>query len=116
MNTNRKHKLPPEWVDRIFQRLDEIYQGQWSLICKGKESEMKEMWASGLCDLGPEEIRKGIVYCRESLAQPPTIVQFHFACKGALPQKKRPVELTDEAREVGQKHIKHIMESLGMKK
>jgi len=80
MNSHRTHdfKLDPAWIDRIFERLTEIWQQDF-LINHPNLEESKRFWGVALYNLSSDEIKHAIEIChflKTRRAQPPHALEF----------------------------------------
>jgi hypothetical protein len=112
-----KFSLPPEWIERIFKRFDEIWSERFlNQFNSDKDFEIaKKQWQCGLYGLNAEQIRKGLDLCRSHYVQkPPHVVEFYHYCKGhklPLPSKPTP-PISTEQREIAGKYLKLIRDKL----
>ena len=82
----KDYKLPPEWIDRIFTRLTDIFKEQWTEPLKDpwRLEIVKMQWGGGLYGLTGDEIRKALQDCRR-MNQPPTPMEFYSLAKRYIP-------------------------------
>jgi len=78
-------RLPMEWVERIFERMECIYKNRW-LEFVGNENQqliLKTIWSTGLSGLDAIAIKKALSMC-ESFphASIPTHIEFYHYAKG----------------------------------
>lgn len=78
--------LPPEWIDRLFERLWAVYGTKFSDFWKGQELQsVKDMWAREMAGFTAEEIRAGLRAMRRSNpAWPPSLYEFLDLCRPPL--------------------------------
>ena len=110
------YKLPTEWVDRIFQRLEEIYGCKWKIEIQGKESLYREIWCTGLFGLTKEQVKKALAICEIfKHADIPNHIEFYHAAKG-LPYNRRPIrkplDIGTRSLKVAEKHLSDIRRTL----
>lgn len=78
--------IPPEWIDRIFHRLGEIYGAGFTDRIRSTDSfyELeKTRWRNGLYGATADEIKKVIELCRIGIIRrPPSVIDFYHYCKG----------------------------------
>ena len=78
--------LPEEWIERIFQRMENFYLSLWKdRFGEIPRERVKRPWAEELAGYSAAEIKRGLDVCR-TLKFPPTLPEFLSAC--------RPVEVT----------------------
>lgn len=78
-------KLPREWVERIFERLECVYKERWAI--KYNDPAIRDLlitqWSSGLAGLSSNEIRKALAICeRYPYDAIPTVIEFYHYAKG----------------------------------
>jgi hypothetical protein len=108
------YKLPAEWVDRIFLRLNEIYgdkfMGQFS---KPEYIDLaKTVWRGGLAGLNSSEIKHALSICLNELSTPPNCIEFfHYAKKYRVPPppKVEPTKASQEVHKLYMDKIKGIL-------
>lgn len=86
-------KLSLEYVNRIFQRLEEIYKEAWTETHKNqilKDSHIV-MWQSALAGVTVDEIKKALELCEKSdRTFPPHAIEFWQYAKGHTRPRIRP--------------------------
>lgn len=85
MDESKFNKLPLEWVDRIFMRLESIYGDKWKELLpnEGKKQLYQKIWSTGLSGLKATEIQKALDACRSGdKYYPPTHIEFYHYAKG----------------------------------
>ena len=109
-------KLPPEWIDRIFERLQCIYKEKWTSMFGSPEKERlaKIMWSSGLTGLSAEEIKKALAACEcFPHYHPPVWTDFYHYAKGFKTPPRRKEELTPMGDpEIAKKYLQSIKKGL----
>lgn len=107
------YKIPAEWVDRIFLRLEYTFQEKWtSRFTKRDILEIEKMrWASALYKISANEVKRGIEACA-NLRYPPTPIEFYDYAKGYKPIPRPKPEMKPVNREAGQKAIAEIKRNL----
>lgn len=115
------HKLPMEWIDRIFMRLEYIYGKKWTeQFCdKDRERIYKVMWQSGLMNCTATEIKRAIDVCMKELemlkdkANPPHMIEFWNYAKGhRIPHLTTEKKMTANPQ-VARKAMDEINRKLG---
>lgn len=77
--------IPTEWVDRIFQRMEEFFQDDWRKLVEGKHHVFHPQWQMGLIGLNSDDIKKGLAIAKWMAAKnlkPPTVIEFFHYTKG----------------------------------
>lgn len=108
-------KLPIEWIDRIFSRLNDIYGRRFLLkfndpvIC-----ELERMrWQTALYGCNAEEIKKTLELCRAGqIKDPPHAIEFFHYCKGhkiGIPVVAKNT-MTQPKKEIAEQYLKLIRE------
>ena len=89
-------KLPMEWIDRLFDRLEAIYQDKWRAYYSNpqKISLYKSIWSTGLSGLTPEEIRNALAKCYSNTTLPNPITFYHMAKNLGLVPKPKEEKIT----------------------
>ena len=78
METAKVYRLQDKWIDRIFQRMQEIFGEQWADPTQAPG--LKELWAHALHGLTGEQIRYALEFYDASRpTRPPTQIEF-FNC------------------------------------
>lgn len=110
------YKVPVEWVDRIFVRLNEIYGDRF--IDKFGKPEIYELertrWQSALIGCTAEEIKRVIEYCRTGfIKDAPNAIEFFHWCKGhkITPPKPHTVNAAPKS-EIAKQYMDLIREKL----
>jgi hypothetical protein len=115
MDNIKKNKLPEEWIERIFQRFEEIYKKAWTTPRSPSTTMyaafLKDEWSRTLKELTAEEIRKGIQECKDHSINPPTKEEFYKFCKG-LP---KDAIIQEEKSQTAREHLEDIKKKLGIK-
>lgn len=73
--------LQKEWVERIFQRLKEIYGQRWIEYCGDvyRTNLLIILWSNALTGSSPEEIKYAINMCKNNSSSPiPTPIEFYY--------------------------------------
>lgn len=118
-------KLPMEWVERIFERMECIYKDRWTSLVgnEGRKSILKTMWSTGLSGLDAHAIKKALSMC-ESFphASIPTHIEFYHYAKGIrTPVRTSSVKYQSPNApqpgnpEVAKEHLAKIREQLSSK-
>jgi hypothetical protein len=80
-------KPPMEWIDKLFNCLEEFYGERWSKsVCQKEYKEIARiMWQSALQGLCYEEIRDTLVFLKreskKNYAKPPNHLAFYSIAK-----------------------------------
>lgn len=92
-------KPPMEWIDKLFNCMNEFYGERWTKAFTKKDYESlgKTVWQSALQGLSYEEIRNTLVYLKRhsngAYSTPPNHLEFFRIAKSAsIPLPKRPDE------------------------
>lgn len=85
MEDTKIRALRRDWVERIFDRLADIYGDIW--ISRNENPERRNLniiqWSTGLSGLTESEIRDALAILRNSPSyHPPTAVEFYHYAKG----------------------------------
>lgn len=104
-------KLPPEWIERIFARLTDIFGEQFTSQFKKPEymEIEKTRWCTGLYGLNTDEIKHVINMClTNQIRNPPNVVEFfHYGKKWKKPTP-RPPERTERDKQVASEYLGKI--------
>ena len=118
MHKMDKYKLPLEWIDRIFQRLTDIYGSRFTTrFAKSFYVDIeKTRWQSGLYGVSAEEIKHVLNLCQTSMIKDaPNLIEFYHYCKGIKkpPEKKASQFVrTAASKKVSEKYLKLILDKL----
>lgn len=109
-------KVPVEWIDRIFYRLNEIY-GDKFINKMGNERvyELERVrWQSALVGCTPDEIKRTIELCRTGyIANPPHALEFFAWCKGhKITPPKPTINTSKPISEIGKQYMQLIRDKL----
>lgn len=93
--------LPREWVERIFQRLKEIYEHRWIQYC-GDEyhtNRLMTLWSNALTGSSSEEIRHALNVCKNHPDSPiPNPIEFYYyGKKEVYPYKTKRTHVESSA-------------------
>ena len=109
-------RIPVEWIDRIFKRLDEIYGVTFlNQFNSDKDFDLERTrWQSGLHGATPDEIKKVLDMCRtRMITSPPNIFEFYRYCKGySAPVPPKPSTGKEPNKEIAQQYLKLIRDKL----
>ncbi len=112
-------KLPDIWIDRIFERLYEIYKDRWSYYVgtPAYEDRLKRMWSTGLAGLHADQIRRALFLCANyPYADTPTHIEFyHYAMGSKQLSSKRPPfkeRASPESQMIAGEHLAEIRKKL----
>ena len=73
--------LSEDWIERIFQRLENFYMAKWTDSFGGIPRErVKQAWAEELAGYTGNEIKNGLEACRGH-KWPPTLPEFLMLCR-----------------------------------
>lgn len=109
-------KLPTEWVERIFERLAEIYGEPWTrhYVNPEKKSLNVTMWSTGLAGLTIDQIKSALALLRHSPGLfPPTVIEFYHYAKGIRkPYRYQPKIRKGGSTEIASGYINEIKNKL----
>lgn len=108
-------EIPSEWVDRLFELMEEYFKEKWTDQFKNRSVEThKVVWQNGLIGLTKEEIKSGLFIARNMAKEdlhPPHVLDFFHYVKGT---KKPPKSMlrADKYRnsELAKKTIQQMRE------
>jgi hypothetical protein len=89
--------IPKEWIERLFERLEEIYGAKWTRNVGSRKELLLTLWSHALAGLTGDEIKTAIQMCKDYPYSPiPTPIEFyHYAKKNILPPRvQKPVPRT----------------------
>lgn len=90
--------LPDEWIERIFQRMENFYLNLWTDRFNGIPRErVKRAWADELGGFTAPEIKAGLERCR-SMKFPPSLPEFLLACRPQANPQTEWLEAIDQMR------------------
>lgn len=73
--------LPEEWIERIFQRMENFYLSLWKdRFGEIPRERVKRAWAEELAGYSVDEIKRGLETCKTNKF-PPTLPEFLTACR-----------------------------------
>lgn len=76
--------VPPQWIDRMFQRFAGMYGKHWLDMWVGIDlAGVKQVWSEELAGLSPQEIAAGMEACK-TRTFPPTLPEFRSLCRPVL--------------------------------
>ena len=99
--------MPPEWVERLFERLLAVYGNGLTRMWEGIDPALvKAAWCDELSSIRPDSIRYALAHLPED--RPPTVLQFRRLCASApepvtprLPAPPTNPEAAKRVREIG---------------
>lgn len=110
------HKLPAEWITRIFKRFEEIWGDRFLNQFKSeRDFELESFrWQSGLYGATADEIKKALELCRLGfIDSPPHVIEFYHHCKGYVLPTPKPVNpISPYNKEIAQKYLSLIKDKL----
>lgn len=108
-------KCSIQWVDRVFQRLTEIYGEKFTgKFSKPEYMELeKERWRSGLYGLSGQEVKFVLNLCLNSkIKEPPNVIEFYHYGKQWKQPDPEPKPTTVAAKETQQLYMNKIRDIL----
>lgn len=97
----QKSTLPPipdEWVERIFQRMENYYLSLWKdRFGTFSRERVKQAWAEELAGYSAQEIKRGLDAAK-GMKFPPTLPEFLTACRPPLDAKTSWAEACEQMR------------------
>jgi len=110
-------KLPTDWVERIFERLECTYKSKWTCLVgdERRKNIYLNQWSTGLAGLTPQEIKRALAMCECSYHDlPPTVVEFYHMAKGlkVLKRKDSVLPMTLQTRELAEQYLTEIRSKL----
>jgi hypothetical protein len=112
-------KIPIEWIERIFERMEQIYGDKWiSHIGKhDRQRILKSIWSVALTGCNGHEIKRAIDICEAfPYSGIPTHVEFYHYAKGIRkPGHMRPPIESKGSYEVAKKYLDQIKNKLIIK-
>lgn len=88
--------LPDEWVDRIFDVMENRYLAKWFDAFGGiPPDRVKAQWARELADFAPQEIKRGL---EADKPWPPTLPEFKLLCRPVRDPKTEWIEAVEQYR------------------
>lgn len=90
--------LPDEWVERIFQRMENFYLSLWKdRFGDIPRERVKRAWAEELAGYSAAEIKRGLDVCRK-MKFPPTLPEFLTACRPPIDPRADWMEACEQMR------------------
>lgn len=90
--------LPEEWIERIFQRMENFYLSLWKdRFGEIPRERVKQAWAEELAGYSAAEIKRGIDACR-TMKFPPTLPEFLTACRPVIDARTEWAEACEQMR------------------
>lgn len=90
--------LPDEWVERIFQRMENYYLSLWKdRFGTFPRERVKQAWAEELAGYTANEIKRGLDAAK-GMKFPPTLPEFLTACRPPLDAKISWAEACEQMR------------------
>ena len=90
--------LPEEWIERIFQRMENFYLSLWKDRFGDIQRErVKQAWAEELAGYSATEIKRGLDTCR-TMKFPPTLPEFLTACRPVMDARTEWAEACEQMR------------------
>ncbi len=80
-------QLPENWIEKIFDLLQEFYGERWASIFRNDLDIVltKKMWFNGLNGLSYKEIKHGLAvakkYSSNKFCNPPNLIKFYYFSK-----------------------------------
>ena len=113
-------QIPMEWIDKLFNCMEQFYGSRWSKPLE-KPHMMdfnKTVWQSGLCGLNYEQIKSQLIKCKkhsESIsAIPPLVMDFYRYAKENI-ENNAPTHVSQIVNSVvARKHMDDIKQKLNM--
>jgi hypothetical protein len=109
------YKLPIEWIDRIFQRLTDIYGVKFTskFSHPDKVDIEKARWRSGLYGLNSQEIKKVLNLClNNEIREPPNVIEFYHYGKNYKSPPPPRVIIKTASPETASKYMDEIRKKL----
>lgn len=90
--------LPEEWIERIFQRMENFYLSLWKdRFGEIPRERVKRAWAEELAGYSATEIKRGLDVCR-TMKFPPTLPEFMNACRPVVDARTEWAEACEQMR------------------
>lgn len=109
------YKLPTEWIDRIFQRLIEIYGVKFTVKFShpDKVDIEKARWRAGLYGLNSQEIKKVLNLClNNEIKEPPNVIEFFHYAKNYKTPPPPKLAIKSASHETAAKYMDEIRRKL----
>lgn len=106
-------------ITQLFDEMIKIYGDKWKLILKSAERRrlFELIWSSGLANLTPEQMNRGLSMCSCYTDHPPTVVIFYHWSMG-LPIdfnfRKSPLKHVEMERD--RRYIQKLRENIFKRK
>ncbi len=79
--SNKPNSLPMNWVEAIFQKMEDRYPAQWAAnYGPFPRARVMETWAEDLADLTREQLHQGLRLSRDQVF-PPNLAEFRALCR-----------------------------------
>jgi hypothetical protein len=90
--------LPEEWIERIFQRMENFYLSLWKdRFGDIPRERVKRAWAEELAGYSVDEIKRGLDTCKTNKF-PPTLPEFLTACRPVMDARAEWAEACEQMR------------------
>lgn len=90
--------IPEEWIERIFQRMENYYMSLWKdRFGSIPRERVKQAWAEELADYSAIEIKRGLDTCK-TMKFPPTLPEFLTSCRPVIDAKTEWAEACEQMR------------------